>query len=79
MSAQAVDEKIGRGLARKAALQFGAVRGVYRKDLVRFVGEPARRFLGGNQSGDLRPFPAKKIRASLAGITATGDEDARSV
>jgi hypothetical protein len=74
-----MDKEIGCGLARKAALQFGAVRGVDRKDLVRFLGQPARRFLRGNQSGDLRPFPAKKIRASLAGITATGDEDARSV
>jgi len=43
--AQAVDEKIGRGLARKVALQFGAVGGVRREDLVRFIGQSSRRFL----------------------------------
>jgi hypothetical protein len=79
VSAQAMDEEIGCGLARKATLQFGAVRGVYRKDLVRFIGEPVRRFFRRNQTGDLRPITVKKIRASFAGITATGDEDARSV
>jgi hypothetical protein len=40
-----VDEKIGRGLARKVALQFGAVGGVRREDLVRFIGQSSRRFL----------------------------------
>ena len=79
VSAQAMDEEIGCGLARKATLQFGAVRGVYRKDLVRFIGEPVRRFFRRNQTGDLRPITVKKIRASFAGVTATGDEDARSV
>jgi hypothetical protein len=74
-----MDEDIGRRLARPAALQFGAVRGVRRDDLVRFSGEPARRFLRGNQTGDFRPILGKKIRASFAGVTATGDEDARSV
>jgi hypothetical protein len=40
-----VDEKVGRGLARKLALQLGAVGSVRREDLVRFIGQSSRRFL----------------------------------
>jgi hypothetical protein len=74
-----MDEDIGRRLARPAALQFGAVRGVRRDDPVRFVGQALRRFRRRNQPGHLGAVMAKKIRAPFTGVTATGDEDARSV
>jgi len=47
-------------------------------DAVRFVGEAFGRFFRGNQRRDVPSGLAKKIRASFTGVTATGEEDARS-
>jgi len=79
MTAQAVDEEIGCGLPGKCTLQFPAIGRIDGENFVRFAGESFGRFFGRNQAGDLRPITAKKIRASFTGVTATGDEDARSV
>jgi hypothetical protein len=77
--AQAVDEKIRSRVAGKAALEFLAIGGVGSQNSVGFGGQPSGRFFRGYETGDFSAIPAKKIRASFAGITATGDEDARSV
>ena len=74
-----MDEEIGCRLAGECALNFFPVGRIDGENFVRLAGEPARRFFRGNQPGDLRAITVKKIRASFAGITATGDEDARSV
>jgi hypothetical protein len=79
MPAQAEDENNGRRVCGKFPPEFRRVGGIGRDNRVRFVREAAGRFLGGDQPGDISSIAAKKIRASLAGVTAAGDEDARSV
>ena len=76
--AQAVHEDIGR----RAIAEFGAelftIGGIGNKDAVRFSGQALGRFFRGNERGDLPSGRIKKIRASFTGVTATGEEDARS-
>jgi hypothetical protein len=48
------------------------------QDAVRFASEAAGGFFRRNQRGDLPSGFGKKIRASFTGVTATGEEDARS-
>ena len=79
MPAQAMDKNIGRRVSGKFSPEFLRIGGIGRDNRVRFARQAAGRFLGGDQPGDPGSIAAKKIRASFAGVTATGDEDARSV
>lgn len=77
-AAQAMDEDIGVLTAGEAAAQFCWVGRVCRDDAVRFFREAFRGFFRGDEGGDVGSGVAKKIRASFTGVTATGEEDARS-
>jgi len=48
------------------------------EDAVRLAGEAFGRLFRGNQRSDVPSRLVKKIRASFTGVTATGEEDARS-
>ena len=74
-----MNKDIGRRVSGEFFAQVFRVRRIGGDDGVRFAGQPLRRFLRRDQPGDLGPITAKKIRASFTGVTATGDEDARSV
>jgi len=78
LAAQAMNEHIGLAVAGEFGSEFVRVRGVGDEDAVRFPGQAARGFFRGNQGGGVPSGPPKKIRASFTGVTATGEEDARS-
>lgn len=77
-AAQAVDEDIGMLAIGELGAEFVRIGGVGDKDAVRFAGEAAGGFFRGNEGGDVPSGLGKKIRASFTGVTAAGEEDARS-
>ena len=77
-TAQAMNEHIGLPATGQFGAQCFRIRGVGNKDTVGFASEAVSGFLRGNQRRDLPSGLAKKIRASLTGVTTAGEEDARS-
>ena len=76
--AQAVDEHIGLGDALELGGQTVLVGRVGDEDAVRFVRQAGGGLGGADHGGDVPTAVRKKIRASLTGVTAAGEEDARS-
>jgi len=73
-----MNEHIGLPATGKFGAECFRIRSVGNKDAVRLSGEAAGGFLRGNQRRDVPSGLAKKIRASLTGVTTAGEEDARS-
>jgi hypothetical protein len=73
-----VDEDIGWCVIAGYGANLFPVGGVGRDDAIWFVGQAQGRFFRGNQRGDVPTGGTKKIRASFTGVTAAGEEDARS-
>jgi hypothetical protein len=78
LAAKAVDEDIGPGATGEFGAEIVRIRRVGDNHAVRFAGEAAGGFQRGNKGGDVPTGVVKKIRASFTGVTATGEEDARS-
>jgi hypothetical protein len=76
--AQAMNKHTGWSGAGEFGAEFIRVGRIGGEDAVGFAGEPAGGFHRGNEGGDVPAIRAKKIRASFTGVTATGEEDARS-
>ena len=77
-TAQAVDEDVRMLTTGELGAEFFRIGRIGGEDAVRFAGEAAGGFFRGNEGGDVPSGLGKKIRASFTGVTATGEEDARS-
>ena len=73
-----MDEHIGPRAIAELGAELFTIRRIGGDDAIWFAGQALGRFFRGNQRGDLPSGCIKKIRASFAGVTATGEKDARS-
>jgi hypothetical protein len=73
-----MNEHIRLAVAGELGEEFILVRGIGGEDAVRFAGKTAGGFFRGDKGGNLPSGLGKKIRASFTGVTAAGEEDARS-
>ncbi len=73
-----MNEYAGRSAAGEFGAEFIRIGRIGGEDAVGLAGEPAGGFYRGNKGGDVPAVRTKKIRASFTGVTATGEEDARS-
>ena len=76
--AQAVKENVGLLAAGELGAELFTIGGIGGDDAIRIAGQAFGRFIRGNERGDIPSGRIKKIRASFTGVTATGEEDARS-
>jgi len=77
-AAEAVDEDVGLFTTGEAGAELFTIRRVGGENAVGFAGEALGGFFRRNEGDDVPSGLAKKIRASFTGVTATGEEDARS-
>jgi hypothetical protein len=75
---EAVDQNIGLFTSGECGAKLFTICGIGSEDAIRFVREATGGFFRGDEGGDVPTGLAKKIRASFTGVTATGEEDARS-
>jgi hypothetical protein len=73
-----VDEHVGLRTIGGFGAEIFEIGGIGGDDAIRLAGQTAGRFFRRDERGDVPPGLAKKIRASFTGVTATGEEDARS-